>query len=98
YTRTADLMDEFARSFGDADVLVLLDIYPAGEKPVEGVTSDLLAEKIKRQGHGAVIKTDREGAVEYVIAEMKRGDILLTLGAGDIWKLGEKVLERLNAD
>ena len=43
-------MDVFAGSFGDADVLVLLDIYPAGEKPIEGVTSDVLAEKIRREG------------------------------------------------
>jgi len=98
YTRTADLLDEFARSFGDADVLLLLDIYPAGEKPIEGIISELLGEKIKGYGHGAVIKTDKEGAVEYAVSEMKKGDILLTLGAGDVWKLGEKVLEKLNAD
>jgi UDP-N-acetylmuramate--alanine ligase len=98
YTRTADLMDIFAGSFGDADVLVLLDIYPAGEKPVKGVTSDLLAEKIRGEGHREVFRGDKEGAVEYVLSEMTKGDILLTLGAGDVWKLGEKVLERLHAD
>jgi UDP-N-acetylmuramate--alanine ligase len=98
YTRTADLMDTFAGSFGDADVLVLLDIYPAGEKPIEGITSDLLAEKIRLHGQREVVRTDREGAVKYIVSEMKKGDILLTLGAGDVWKLGEKVLERLNAD
>ena len=98
YTRTADLMDVFAGSFADADVLVLLDIYPAGEKPIEGITSDLLAEKIKAEKHGGVIRSDKEGAVKYVVSEMKKGDILLTLGAGDVWKLGEKVLETLNAD
>lgn len=98
YTRTADLMDVFAESFGDADVLALLDIYPAGEKPIEGITSDVLAEKIKRQKQCEVVKTDKEGAVKYVASEMKKGDILLTLGAGDVWKLGEIVLERLNAD
>lgn len=98
YTRTADLLDAFAESFRDADVLVLLDIYPAGEKPVEGITSDVLAEKIKRQEQCEVVKTDKEGAVNYVASEMKKGDILLTLGAGDVWKLGETALERLNAD
>ncbi len=97
YTRTADLMDVFAGSFGDADVLALLDIYPAGEKPIEGVTSDVLAEKIRRQKNGEVLKTDREGAVKYVVSKMKKGDILLTLGAGDVWKLGLKTLEILNA-
>lgn len=98
YTRTADLMDIFAGSFGDADVLVLLDIYPAGEKPIDGITSDLLADKIRQNGHRDVVKTDREGAVKHVLSEMKKGDILLTLGAGDVWKLGEKALEKLNAD
>jgi UDP-N-acetylmuramate--alanine ligase len=91
-------MDVFAGSFADADVLVLLDIYPAGEKPIEGITSDLLAEKIKGEKKNEVIKTDKEGAVKYVVSEMKKGDILLTLGAGDVWKLGEKALEMLNAD
>ena len=91
-------MDVFAGSFADADLLVLLDIYPAGEKPIEGITSDVLAGKIKTERQCEVIRTDREGAVEYVVREMKKGDILLTLGAGDVWKLGEKVLERLNAD
>ncbi|PKL52346.1 MAG: UDP-N-acetylmuramate--L-alanine ligase [Nitrospira bacterium HGW-Nitrospira-1] len=98
YTRTADLMDEFAGSFGDADILVLLDIYPAGEKPIEGITSDVLAEKIELEKHCEVVRTDKEGAVEYVVSEMKKGDILLTLGAGDVWRLGETALERLYAD
>ena len=91
-------MDVFAGSFGDADVLVLLDIYPAGEIPIEGVTSDILAGGITGQGHRAVVKTDKEGALRYVLSEMKKGDILLTLGAGDVWKLGEALLERLHAD
>jgi len=98
FTRTADLMEVFSESFGDADVLVLLDIYPAGEKPIEGITSEALAEKIKGKKHGEIVRTDKEGAVTYVVSSMKKGDILLTLGAGDVWKLGEKVLERLHAD
>ena len=98
FTRTADLMEVFSESFGDADVLVLLDIYPAGEKPIEGITSEALAEKIKGKKHGEIVRTDKEGAVTYVVSAMKKGDILLTLGAGDVWKLGEKVLERLHVD
>ena len=97
YSRTADLMDVFAGSFGDADVLVLLDIYPAGEKPVAGVTADVLAERIRKTGCREVFRRDKEEAVEYVLSEIKKGDVLLTLGAGDVWKVGEKVLERLNA-
>jgi UDP-N-acetylmuramate--alanine ligase len=96
YTRTADLMDVFAESFGSADVLVLLDIYPAGEKPIPGITSEALSEKIKTLSRREVIIAGREAAREYVISEMKEGDILLTLGAGDVWKIGESVLERLH--
>jgi UDP-N-acetylmuramate--alanine ligase len=98
YSRTADLMDVFAGSFGDADVLVLLDIYPAGEEPIPGITSEVLAEKIKSRNHSEVVRTGKEGVVEYVVSSMRKGDILLTLGAGDVWKIGESVLERLHAD
>lgn len=96
YSRTADLMEEFAGSFGDADELLLLDIYPAGEKPIEGVGAGILAEMIRRQGHPRVTYAGgREEAEGRVFSILRRGDILLTLGAGDVWKLGEKVLERL---
>jgi UDP-N-acetylmuramate--alanine ligase len=98
YTRTADLMDEFSASFGGADTLVLLDIYPAGEKPIEGVTSRSLLEKITKGGHAEVAyPAGKEEALRYVLSQMRSGDLLLTLGAGDVWKLGEKVLEGLNA-
>jgi UDP-N-acetylmuramate--alanine ligase len=98
YTRTADLMDEFSASFDGADTLVLLDIYPAGEKPIEGVTSLSLLEKITKGGHLEVAYTaGKDEALRYLLPRMRSGDLLLTLGAGDVWKLGEKVLEGLNA-
>jgi len=98
YSRTLDLMDEFPPALKDADSLVLLDIYSAGEKPVEGVNSIKLIEKIRARGHAeAVYAENKEGAIKEVVSKMRQGDILLTLGAGDIWKLGEKVMERLNA-
>jgi UDP-N-acetylmuramate--alanine ligase len=98
YTRTADLLEEFAASFDGADVLVLLDIYPAGEKPIEGISSLVLCEKIRKRGRAHIVHAaGPDGALRSVLSEIKKGDILLTLGAGDVWKLGEKVLERLNA-
>ncbi len=98
YTRTADLMDEFSTSFDGADTLVVLDIYPAGEKPIEGITSQSLLEKIKKSGHAdAVHAAGRDEALGYVLSRMRSGDLLLTLGAGDVWKLGEKAVEDLNA-
>jgi len=98
FTRTADLIEEFARSFTGNYSVLLLDIYPAGEKPIEGVTSKALYEKIKPLAGGNVTYfADRDAAVRRLIGEMKRGDLLLTLGAGDVWKLGEEALEKLHA-
>ena len=98
FTRTADLMDEFSGSFLDVDSLVLLDIYPASEKPIPGITAEVLAEKMKEKGQqNLFFFKDREEAMGYLLAGMKAGDVLLTLGAGDVWKMGEKIVERLNA-
>ncbi|MEJ2685460.1 MAG: UDP-N-acetylmuramate--L-alanine ligase [Candidatus Sulfobium sp.] len=97
YTRTADLMEEFSVSFGDADSVIVLDIYPAGEKPIDGVTSPVLCEKIRKAGRTNIFYAgDREQAAARAAAEAGSGDLVLTLGAGDVWKVGEKVLERLN--
>ncbi len=97
FTRTADLMDEFVTALEGPDSVVLLDIYPAGEKPIEGITSEVLLRRIKAEGRGNVTYyRDKEEAVQHLAKEMKRGDVLLTLGAGDVWRLGEKMLGRLN--
>ncbi len=99
YTRTADLMDEFAGSFGDVDVLFLLDIYAASEKPIQGVTSQALAEKMQKKGQKHVVCfSDREALLKHLLGELRQGDLLLTLGAGDVWKMGEKLVEKRNAD
>ncbi len=99
YTRTADLMEEFAESFPGIDSLVLLDIYPASEKPIPGITADALAEKMRRKGQQNVVCCkDREAATAHLLSQLRQGDVLLTLGAGDVWKLGESIVERLNND
>jgi UDP-N-acetylmuramate--alanine ligase len=89
YSRTQILADEFAAAFGDADELALLDIYAASESPIPGVTSDWLAEKIRRSRSAL-----RPTAPEELRKLLKSGDVLLTLGAGDVWKWGEAVLGR----
>jgi len=99
YTRTADLMDEFAGSFAGIDALLLLDIYPASEKPIPGITSEALAERMRQKGRKNVACfKDRETAAEHLLSQLRTGDVLLTLGAGDVWKLGEAIVERLSGD
>jgi UDP-N-acetylmuramate--alanine ligase len=98
YTRTKELFDEFVKSFYDADVLVLTDIYPAGEKPIEGVTSENLGKSIKKHGQKDVTYIpDREAVNDHLQQILEPGDIVLTLGAGNIWQTGEALLKRLEA-
>lgn len=96
YTRTRDLIVEFSSSFSDADVLYLMDIYPAGEKPIEGINSKVLFDGISRNGHGGITYiADREELIRSLMSRLREGDVLLTLGAGDVWKVGEEVLKKL---
>ena len=96
YTRTFHLMDEFARSFMQADRLYLLDIYAASEKPIEGVTAEALVERIRQFGHHSAEYVGNIGrAVDAVLKHVEPGDAVLTLGAGNVWQAGDQLLERL---
>jgi UDP-N-acetylmuramate-alanine ligase len=96
YTRTRDLIDEFATAFGDADSLIVLDIYAASEQPIEGITGEVLARKIAENGFsGASYADSFDHAVEATISEAAPGDMILTLGAGSVSQLGPMVLEKL---
>ena len=96
YTRTQALMDEFAKSFHQADAVYVLDIYAASEQPIEGVTSRILAERMRDFGHRSVEYTGTiERTVDTVVAKVHDKDLVLTLGAGNVWQAGEKVLEKL---
>ncbi len=97
YTRTQDLMDQFATSFGDADTLVVLDIYAANEVPIEGVTSDVLVRKIQEAGRDARYVPAFDQAADAVSAAAQEGDMVLTLGAGSVSQLGPMILEKLGA-
>jgi len=97
YTRTRDLMDDFAASFTDADKLFLMDIYPAGEKPIEGIESAFLMRKMKELGSCDVsCISDTKDLIERVMSEIKSKDVLITLGAGNVYKVGEEILEKLS--
>jgi UDP-N-acetylmuramate--alanine ligase len=98
FTRTRDLMDEFATAFADADTLCLLDIYPASEKPIEGITAEALAGRIVGARDGNVTYAPSfSDAVAAVAALAQPGDMVLTLGAGSVSQLGAMVLEKLDA-
>ncbi|MFO7970327.1 MAG: UDP-N-acetylmuramate--L-alanine ligase [Desulfobacterales bacterium] len=96
YTRTQALFDEFTRSFYQSDLLVVLPIYAAGEPKIKGVEGRALFEGIRSHGHKEVVYfQDFETAVSHLIKILNSEDILLTLGAGDVWKVGEMVLKEL---
>jgi UDP-N-acetylmuramate--alanine ligase len=99
FTRTRDLMDEFATAFGDADTLCLLDIYPASEKPIEGITADVLARRVAGAGNVSVNYAQSfADAVAMVSALAHPRDMVLTLGAGSVSQLGPMILEKLETD
>jgi UDP-N-acetylmuramate--alanine ligase len=96
YSRTKELYDEFVKAFHDAAVLILTDIYSAGEEPIEGVTAEALARSVRQHGQKDVTHiADREELVGHLLEVLKPGDILLTLGAGNIWQTGELLLQKL---
>ena len=97
FTRTRDLMDEFATAFADADTLCLLDIYPASEKPIEGITAEALASRITGAGKlGIEYAPSFADAVATVAALAQPGDMVLTLGAGSVSQLGAMILQKLD--
>jgi UDP-N-acetylmuramate--alanine ligase len=99
YTRTQDLMDDFARSFNNADVLFLTDIYAASETPIEGITSEILTAKIKQYGHKNVQYIgDIENAAARINEQLREGDLVITLGAGSVTRLSEQILELLKKE
>ncbi len=96
FSRTRDLFDEFLTAFEGADRLILTDIYAAGEDPMEGVSSEALYQAIKRKGHMEVqFIPDKDQLVKQLAGKLNPGDIALTLGAGDIYKVGDAIVEAL---
>jgi len=97
YSRTRDLMEEFTSAFGDADSLFVLDIYAASEKPIAGVSAEILAQRIRETMTPKVAQyaDSFANAVESVAAVAQGGDMILTLGAGSVSQLGPMILGRL---
>jgi UDP-N-acetylmuramate--alanine ligase len=97
YTRTRDLLREFGAAFNDADSILVLDIYPASEPPIPGVTGEIVAAAIQVSGKPAHYAASFEEAARKAAAAAADGDMILTLGAGNVSHLGPHVLEQLKA-
>ena len=96
YSRTRDLAHEFARAFDDASTLVVTDVYPARESPIEGIDGRLIADLARAYGHRDVhYVADKDNLPAALAALVQPGDLVLTMGAGDVWQMGEALLDRL---
>ncbi len=96
YSRTKDFYQEFSRAFLNSDVFICTDVYPARELPIEGVSGDLIASTAKKLGHKNVHYVADKKEVPTLLNEIKKdGDIIVTMGAGDIWKFGEQFVAML---
>ena len=96
YTRTQALFKDFLTAFYDADVLILTEIYPAGEDRIEGVESKALFEGLREHGHKDVTYlADKKEIVEHLLRIISPGDLVITLGAGDIWQVSEELAKQL---
>jgi len=96
YSRTAKLADEFGRSFHDASVLLVTGIYAASEEPIEGVSGENIVDAARRYGHrSAEYVEEHDALLERALEIIEPGDVVLTLGAGDIYRVGESLLGAL---
>lgn len=99
YTRTRDLLNQFVRVFKEelraCDILFLMEIYSAGEAPIEGVSGEVLAERLKGAGVNVRFVRERERLIELIQSHLSSGDIVFTIGAGDVYKVGEALRNRV---
>lgn len=96
YTRTRDFYKDFAKSFLNSDVFICTDVYPAREEPIQGISGQLITDAATKFGHKNVVYIkEKELIPDELMKYVKEGDIVVTMGAGDIYKFGEKFLEKL---
>ena len=96
YSRVQDLHAQFMGAFNDCAVLLVLDVYPAGERPIEGIDGETLVRELKHHGHKAVVYcSDGKHALDVLRAEVRKGDVVITLGAGDVTELSQKLVNAL---
>ncbi|MGE5364015.1 MAG: UDP-N-acetylmuramate--L-alanine ligase [Bacteroidota bacterium] len=96
YSRTRDFYQEFGRAFLNSDIFICTDVYPAREAPIEGVTGELIASAAKKFGHKHVIYEPDKTKLPELLGKLKMpNDIIITMGAGDVWKYGEKFIDMI---
>ena len=96
YSRTKLLHHEFGKVFHEADIVIITKLYPAGEEPIPGVDASLIYNEVKNSGHKAVyLMEDWNEIKKFLLDQLREGDLVLTLGAGDVWKIGVDLLEEL---
>jgi len=96
YSRTRDFYRVFGQSFFDSDILIVTEIYPAREKPIDGISGRLISDRAVECGHkNAIFLSSEFEIIEYIKKIVKPNDIVITMGAGDIWKIGEKLIQIL---
>jgi UDP-N-acetylmuramate--alanine ligase len=95
YTRTQFLREEFGNAFQEADLVIVTDIYSAGEQPIAGVTADLIVQALKRNGKEVVFLNKLDEVVDYLKRTTRSGDLILTIGAGNVWTVGRNLAREL---
>ncbi|HEY4709817.1 MAG TPA: UDP-N-acetylmuramate--L-alanine ligase [Candidatus Acidoferrales bacterium] len=98
YSRTQHLWEDFQKSFNQADIVVVTDIYAAGEAPIDGITGERLSEAISSAGHKNVVYSSTlQGGIEYMLRESRSGDAVMTIGAGSVGRVTEELAMLLDA-
>lgn len=96
YSRTRDFYRDFGKSFFQSDMLVVTGIYPAREEPIEGITGELVAKAAREYGHHQVVYIDdKKEVAPYLARQVQKGDLVITLGAGDVYRIGEQLIRWL---
>jgi UDP-N-acetylmuramate--alanine ligase len=96
YSRTRDFCGDFGKSFFQSDILLVTDVYPAREKPIAGISGELVAQAAREYGHRKVVYIQDKGKVAtYLAAQVLPGDLIITLGAGDVHRIGEELIKLL---
>lgn len=98
YTRTRDFYQDFAKAFLDSDVFICTDVYPAREIPIQGISGKLITDAAEKFGHKNVIYIpDKKEIPDRLLKIVEPGDVVVTMGAGDIWKFGEEFINKLKS-